>query len=134
MNRLIVLDTNVLVSAGLSSGPPARIAERLLRRDLSMILSPGILKEYLEVMHRPKFGKHGFPPAWLERLLVLATRLPTDPAWPASLPDPKDEVFLALAKTSGAALVTGNLRHFPEDARLGVPVLSPADFLAGLDS
>lgn len=132
MNRLLVLDTNVLVSAGLSSGPPAQIVERLLWRELSMIVSPGILHEYLEVMHRPKFGRHGFPPTWLERLLVLALRVPIDPVWPLDLPDPKDAVFLALAKASGAALITGNLRHFPEKARAGVPVLSPSDFLLGL--
>jgi hypothetical protein len=40
--------------------------------------------------------------------------------------------FLALAYSAGAWLVTGNLRHFPEEIREGVTVLSPADYLAHL--
>ncbi len=40
-------------------------------------------------------------------------------------------MFLALAKTSDAALVTGNLAGFPEAIRDGVLVLSPAEYLQG---
>jgi uncharacterized protein len=40
--------------------------------------------------------------------------------------------FLALAHSAGAWLVTGNLRHFPEEIRDGVMVLSPTDYLAHL--
>jgi hypothetical protein len=39
----------------------------------------------------------------------------------------------ALAHTAAAWLVTGNLKHFPECARNGVHVLSPADVLAHLE-
>ena len=133
MNRLVVLDTDILVSAGLTQGPPARMVDLALRRELAMILCPGILREYLEVMHRPKFEKAGFPPGWLDRLLGLAARLPLDPpAWLLPLPDPKDAVFLGLAKVAGAALVTGNLKHFPADVRQGVEVFSPQEFVTRL--
>lgn len=133
MTRLVVLGTDILVSAGLTQGPPARLVDLALRRELSMILCPGILREYVEVMHRPKFDKAGFPPGWLDRLLGMAVRLPLDPpAWPLPLPEPKDATFLGLAKASGAALVTGNLKHFPSDARSGVAVYSPQAFLTRL--
>ena len=133
MNRLVVLDTNILVSAGLAQGPPARVVDLALRRELSMIICPAILREYLEVMHRPKSAKAGFPPGWLDRLLSLAARLPLDPPiWLLPLPDPKDAPFLALAGSTGAALVTGNLRHFPDDARQGVEVYPPQEFIARL--
>jgi putative PIN family toxin of toxin-antitoxin system len=135
LTRLIVLDTNILVSAGLTQGPPAHLVDLTLRRELSMILCPSVLQEYLEVMHRPKFDKAGFPPGWLDRLLALAARLPLDPpTWSLPLPDPKDATFLALAKTTGAVLVTGNLKHFPPEARQGVKVYSPQAFLAELAS
>ncbi|MGD0547132.1 MAG: hypothetical protein ABR991_04815 [Terracidiphilus sp.] len=39
---------------------------------------------------------------------------------------------MALALAAGAWLVTGNLKHFPETARKGVRVLSPAGYLAHL--
>jgi hypothetical protein len=134
LNRLVVLDTNILVSAGLSQGPPARLVERVLRRELSLILCPDIRREYVEVLHRPKFQKAGFPPGWLDRLLNLAARLPGDPPlWPHPLPDPKDGVFLGLAWATGAVLVTGNLKHYPAPARAGITVLSPADYLARIE-
>ena len=133
MTRLVVLDTNIIVSAGLTQGPPARLVDMTLRRELSMILCPGILREYVDVMHRPKFEKAGFPPGWLDRLLGLAARMPMDPLdWPHPLPDPKDAIFLALAKATGAVLVTGNLKHFPSKARHGVHVYSPQDYLTHL--
>ena len=133
MTRLVVLDTNILVSAGLTQGPPARVVELVLRRELSMMTCPGILREYLEVLHRPKFDRAGFPPEWLDRLLAVSARLPLDPtALPHPLPDPKDTVFLALAKATGAALVTGNLKHFPPEARAGAEVYSPREYLTVL--
>jgi hypothetical protein len=59
-------------------------------------------------------------------------RLPDPAPWPLALPEPKDAPFLALAHAAGAWLVTGNLKHFPKSARIGVTVLSPADYLAHL--
>jgi putative PIN family toxin of toxin-antitoxin system len=130
VNRLVILDTNILVSAGLTQRPPARLVEQVIRREVSMIFCPGILEEYLDVLHRPKFAKAGFPPGWLSHLLGMATRMPMDPpAWPQALPDAKDGIFLALAQATGAVLVTGNLKHFPETTREGVIVLSPAEYL-----
>ncbi len=132
MTRLVVLDRNILVSAGLAPGPPAQIVAMTLRRELAMILCPGVLREYLEVMGRPKFAKAGFPPGWLERLLAMSARLPHDPpTWPNPLPDPKDAVFLALAKAAGAVLVTGSLKHFPLEARTGTEVLASRKYLNG---
>lgn len=133
MTRLVVLDTNLLVSAGLTQGPPAQVVGLALRKELAVILCPAILQEYLEVMHRPKCHKAGFPPGWLDRLLAMAARLRLDPpVWPLPLPDPKDAVFLALAKAAGAALVTGNLKHFPDDLRQGVQVYAPRAYLGAV--
>jgi predicted nucleic acid-binding protein len=49
-----------------------------------------------------------------------------------AISDPKDMPFLALAHDAGAWLVSGNLRHFPDELREGVTVLSPTDYLAHL--
>lgn len=47
------------------------------------------------------------------------------------LPDPDDEPFLEAAIAAGPAtvLVTGNLGHFPAQARQGVQVLTPREWL-----
>ncbi len=83
-----------------------------------------------------KFSRCGFPPAWVESPIEGSLRLPDPDAWPRRLPDlqipgPKDAPRLALAHAAGAWLVTGNLKHFPENARFGVIVVAPAEYRVG---
>jgi uncharacterized protein len=132
--RLVVLDTNVIVSAGIKpAGAPAKlIMDWVLDGQVQAVTSPLIGEEYRKVAQRPKFRRYGFPPLWLEFLIEESMRLPDPLNWPHTGPDPKDLLFLALAYTAGAWLVTGNLRHFPEIVRDGVTVLSPTDYLAHL--
>jgi hypothetical protein len=85
------------------------------------------------IVKRPKFNRFGFPPLWLDFLIEESMHLPDPKRWPHAGPDPHDMPFLALAHSAGAWLVTGNLRHFPEEIREGVRVLSPADYLAHLN-
>lgn len=104
----------------------------VLDGQVQVATSPWIVEEYREVVRRAKFRRYGFPPLWLEFLIEESLRLPEPQAWTHPSPDPKDAPFLALAHAAGAWLVTGNLRHFPELARNGVTVLSPAEYLARL--
>jgi putative PIN family toxin of toxin-antitoxin system len=132
--RVVVLDTNVIVSASISSvGPPAKIiSDWVLSGMVNTVTSPRVVAEYREVIRRAKFLRYNFPPLWLEDLLEGSTLFPDRDSWPFACPDPKDTPFLALAHAAGAWLVTGNLKHFPEAVRNGVTVLSPADYLAHL--
>ena len=129
MSRLIVLDTNVLISAAISDrGPPNAIVSLALQREILLLSCPAIVDEYYEVFRRPKFKKLGFPPFWLSVLLQQALHRPQDPdPWPIAGPDPDDLVFLALAK--GNILVTGNIKDFPKSIRLEVQVVTPAEYL-----
>jgi uncharacterized protein len=133
--RLAVLDTNIIVSAGIRpEGAPAKLVmDWVLEGQVQLVTSPWIVEEYRAVVERPKFHRFGFPPLWLEFLIEESMRLPDPPRWPYAGPDPKDIPFLALAHSAGAWLVTGNLRHFPEETRGGVTVLSPTDCLAHLE-
>ena len=133
--RLIVLDTNVVVSAGIEPrGASAKIVlDWLLGDKIQIATCPWIASEYRDVAHRAKFHRYGFPPNWLEFLIATSLQLPDPAPWPHSLPDLKDAPFLALAHAAGAWLVTGNLRHFPAHSRRGVTVLPPAEYLAHLE-
>ena len=133
--RLVVLDTNVLVSAGIKpGGVPARlIMDWVLDGRVQTVTAPWIIGEYREVARRAKFRRYGFPPRWLEFLIEESLRLPDPPAWPYPGPDPKDTPFLALAHAAGAWLVTGNLKHFPAAQCAEVTVMSPASYLADLE-
>jgi predicted nucleic acid-binding protein len=133
--RLAVLDTNVVVSAGIRPGsPPAKLMmDWVLEGLVQTVTCPSIAAEYREVLHRGRFARYGFPPQWLDFLLEESLQLPDPPPWEEALPDPKDGPFLALAQAAGAWLVSGNLKHFPSSARRKVKVLSPADYLAWLE-
>jgi putative PIN family toxin of toxin-antitoxin system len=133
--RLIVLDTNVLISAGISpDGPPAKIvADHVLGGTAIAVTCPSVTAEYREVFRRAKFLRYEFPPLWLEFLIDESMQLPEPAAWTHSCPDPKDAVFLALAKAARAWLVTGNSKHYPASVRSGVKVVSPREYLAKLE-
>lgn len=134
MNRSLVLDTNILVSAALHlDGPPGLLIQAVLRRELASFTCPGVVNEYWDVLTRPKFARLGFPPPWFEPLLAEARHLDTDPPeWPMDGPDPDDLIFLALAHRTGAVLVTGNLADFPKAIRQGIQVMGPREYLDGL--
>jgi len=132
--RLVVLDTNIIVSAGIKPGsaPAKLVMDWVLEGQIQVVTSPWIVSEYREVVRRTKFRRYGFPPHWLEFLIEESLRLPDPATWAKRGPDSKDLPFLALAHVAGAWLVTGNLKHFPETVRNGVTALSPAEYLAHL--
>lgn len=132
--RLAVLDTDVIVSAGIKRerAPAKLVMDWVLEGQVQLVTSPWIVGEYREVVRRAKFHRYGFPPLWLEFLIEESLHLPEPDAWPQPGPDPKDAPFLALAHAAGAWLVTGDRKHFPANARGRVTVLSPTDYLAHL--
>jgi uncharacterized protein len=129
--RLVVLDTNVVVSAAIRAGsPPAELMmDWILEGKVQIVTSPMIVAEYREVLQRPKFRRYRFPPLWLDFLIDESLHLSDPPTDTKQWPDPHDAVFLRIAQRSGAWLVTGNLKHFPERLRGDVKVLSPAQYV-----
>jgi predicted nucleic acid-binding protein len=128
VNRSVVLDTNVVVSAALHlDGPPGLLVQAVLRRELACFTCPGIADEYWDVLTRAKFVRLGFPPPWFEPFLEECRHL--EPAPPR---DPDDLIFLSLAHRAGAVLVSGNLADFPAEIRRKVRVLEPRDYLESL--
>lgn len=118
MKYYAVIDTNVLVSAMLKwDSVPGSVMELAFDGLIVPLLNEAIVKEYREVLSRPKFHLTdaivGDVLASLVRqgIFVDAEVLDTE------LPDPKDRVFYEVVmeerKTEDAYLVTGNIRHFP---------------------
>ncbi len=130
MTRL-VLDTNVIVSGVLTPrGPCAALLASILNDQATLFLDARLFEEYRDVLARPKFGlPQGAVVALLQGLHDLSTWVLPAPLPPSLLPDPDDLPFLELALAADALLVTGNLRHFPEEARRGATVLDPATAL-----
>ena len=126
MRYYAVIDTNVLVSAMLKwDSVPGNVLELVYSRTIIPLLNQHIVKEYREVLARPKFrltqqiiedavGE-------IERLgfYVDARELYI------SFPDPKDKVFYEVVmeerNEENAYLVTGNIKHFPEKPYIVTP-------------
>ncbi len=136
MSVLVVIDTNIVVSAGIQpAGNPARIVDAALAGAIVPVVSPAVAAEYVEVVNRARFKKWKFPPLWLKSLIAGAHHVDQDlPAWPSAGPDPDDLVFLALAHRTGAVLVTGNIADFPKAIRHGVEVVDPATYVRHLEA
>ena len=124
----IVLDTNVLVSGLLSpNGKPAQIMNMFLNGNIILLYDNRILFEYIKVLHREKFG---FRDEWINPLMDY---LRSEGDYISAIPsnaifiDKDDKKFYEVAKSGDADyLITGNLRHFPNETR----ILSPSDFIS----
>ena len=124
-----VLDTNVLVSGLLNAhGFPGRLLDAILAGALRITFDDRIEREYREMLARPKFA---IPAALREAILG---ELKNQDAVTAvsrevkSLPDIDDLPFLEVAlHATDRVLITGNVKHYPRNARGTVLVLSPAE-------
>lgn len=121
-----VIDTNVLVSAALTSGGTCdQILRAAIVGRIRLAWNAPMLAEYRSVLLRPKFGFSKPVVASLLAAFDPADQVPAGPT--ATLPDPDDEVFLAAAlATPDQILVTGNAPHFPAETCRPVRVLTPA--------
>jgi putative PIN family toxin of toxin-antitoxin system len=126
----VVVDTNVLVSALLSPHhAPARVLDMILAGELEPVFDDRILAEYREVLMRPKFS---FEERSAEDVLAYFERAGmavVAPPLNVNLPNLDDLMFLEVAATAEAVLVSGNLRHYPAEQRHGAVVLAPGPFL-----
>ncbi|MBR1553472.1 MAG: putative toxin-antitoxin system toxin component, PIN family [Schwartzia sp.] len=120
-----VIDTNVLVSALLSStedAATAQIVQKLLLGDIIPVYSEEIFAEYREVLQRKKFKF----PAGDQKYLLSAIQKYGKYVIPApsrlSLPDEKDLPFYEAAIMDKSwYLVTGNQKHFPKESFIVTP-------------
>jgi|ERR1051326_1492800 putative PIN family toxin of toxin-antitoxin system len=127
----VVIDTNVVVSANLvDEGPSAAVLSLAINKNILMFVSPAVLAEYEEVLHRPRLK---FDPDRIRAFLadvreaselVQPTRTITE-----IKKDEADNRFLECADAAGADyIVTGNTRHFPEQFE-NIRILTPQRFL-----
>jgi putative PIN family toxin of toxin-antitoxin system len=121
-SRLVVLDTNVVVSGLLSAiGSPARILQAVLDDEIAVAWSRAILDEYREVLARPRFGfSQDDIAAVIDHIEAFGQEC--EPSASATeMPDEDDRVFYDTAVQARAILVTGNTRHFPKAAWIQTP-------------
>lgn len=129
----IVVDTNVLLSAALRDRLPEKVVIYVATNDeCRWLVSAEILKEYLEVLQRPKFSlSPELIRAWSE-LIQMRTILVSSPPIVAGLVrDPKDVIFLSTAIAVCADfLITGDRDLLTATTTAPTQIISVTDFAA----
>ena len=133
--RWVILDTGILVSAAIRPDSIPALALEKAMLDFDVCVSQETLAELERVLGRSKFDRYA-PKAQREVFLsgfreqatmVNVSIIVTD------CPDPKDNMFLALAETAMAELIISSDPHLTNmHPWRGIPILPPAAFLVGI--
>jgi putative PIN family toxin of toxin-antitoxin system len=113
----VVIDTNVLVSALLSSqGPNAEVLDLVLAGKLQPCITEEVLSEYRGVLGRPKF--HGIGQASIKALIDLletvSARVRPTATLKISSDEPDNRIYECAAAAGARYIITGNRRHFEQ--------------------
>ena len=132
MSKLIILDTNVLMSAALFKKSEIRQLFNKVRSEHTIVVSEACFDEFKEVIYRPKFRKY-IEPEDVELFLRLfkesALFVPITEKLTLCR-DPKDDKFLELALASDAHyLITGDQDLLVLNPFNNTQINSPTEFL-----
>lgn len=136
MTYYAVIDTNVLVSALLSSHENAatvQVVSRLFSGDVIPVFSDDILAEYNEVLRRKKFNfSEDVVRTLLDTITSIGESITPSPSG-EDLPDLKDLPFYEVVlekEADNAYLITGNIKHFPDKPN----IVTAREFLTILEA
>ena len=125
----IVIDCNVFVSAALGGKVCQQVIEKTFL-ECDIFYSNAILQEIQDSFLKAKL-KHAKAEGQSLLKMIKAAGLSVAPQpCPVRLPDSDDEIYLAVAFCAKAdALITGNIKHFPQKKCGNIRVLTPRQFL-----
>lgn len=116
---LLVIDTNILVNALMSSNENSKAMQLLddvFAGKHTMVVSSMIMEEYADVLNRPHLGipkeEVVYLLEWIDKFAIHIEPLPTT-QWEVEMRDEDDRVFFDTAKCLNARLVTRNYKHYP---------------------
>ena len=130
----VILDTNVIVSALISKGPPWEILfDIVLEHKVKIYISDLVLEEYVEVLSRDKFAKFKDFKANSDFIIAIIADLAIvkQPDVEINiLHDEDDNKFLELAETVDADfIITGNTKQFNIDSFRETKIVTPSEYL-----
>jgi uncharacterized protein len=128
----IVLDTNVLISALLFSGPPNRLVTLWQEGRIVLLVSKDVLVEYFRVLSYPKFGltQAEIKELIAENVLPYAETVTIGTHPPDISEDPADDKFLFLADDGRARYIVSGDKHLLSlEKYRGIEILPVRNFL-----
>ena len=122
----VVLDTNILVSAfWTKTGNAAKILQMFAEEKIRLYYDARIMAEYTTVLKRSKFA---FNRVKINELLKSirdeGMGIAVTPS-KITFIDESDRKFYDVAKACGGFLITGNLKHYPNEPL----IMTAAEFL-----
>lgn len=134
----LVLDTNVVVSAVLGSGPSSRLIELATEGIVDLFTSEELVAELTDVLHREhavrRLSRKGRSAAEVLALYEDLTERVIAAEISRTVTDPDDDAVLACALAIGADLIVSgdtavrNVKSFH-----GIPIVEPVDALARIE-
>ncbi len=133
-----MLDTNVLVSGLLWTGPPQQILDAAEQGRAVLVTCPSLLDELADVLARPKLAKRlallGTTADQLFALALGQLEIINEPAIASVVTaDPNDDHVLACAVVGRARYIVSGDRHLLDlESYKKILILKPADALRKL--
>ncbi|MEN6451467.1 MAG: putative toxin-antitoxin system toxin component, PIN family [Thermoguttaceae bacterium] len=131
----VVLDSNVVISAFLFGGVPARVLDLVASGTVQGFVSLPILDEIRDVLQRPKFALSSEQAMMLvEELHDLCQIVKPTARVRAVLADPDDNMVLECAAAAKADQIVSGDAHLLELRQWRtIRILSPAEFVEQVD-
>jgi putative PIN family toxin of toxin-antitoxin system len=125
--KSVVLDTNIVISSVISSnGNPSAIMSLVSDGEIQAYYSNEILDEYKKVLAYDRLKINSEKQVEIIEKIIEQGILIEPEKSDIPLPDESDRVFYDTAKDANAILITGNIKHFPNEDF----ILTPVQFLA----
>lgn len=134
-----VLDTNVLIAALLWRGPPHALLEHVRAGTVSLVSSPALLAELVDVIGRAKFDAILVKTNTSRERSLAEVRQLAEVIEPPPLPkpvcrDPDDDQVLALALAAKVeVIVSGDDDLLSLKSFENIPIVAPAEALGLID-
>lgn len=130
----MLIDTNVLVSAVLFGGLPARLLEAASAGRLEAVVSLHILGEFRDVLMRSRFGlSETVADALAEEIAEFSEVVAVERASDCWTADPGDDPVVEAALRGGVGFVVTGDVHLLVVEVLGLRFLTPRDLLVMLE-
>jgi putative PIN family toxin of toxin-antitoxin system len=135
----VVLDTNILVSGLLWSGPSRQVLDAARRGEIRLFTTQVLLDELADVLRRDKFATRLKRAGVSSDTLVTGFKALANLVEPHSIPptildDPDDDAVLACAVAAKAQAIVSGDSHLLKLANFSsIPILTATDLLKQLD-
>jgi uncharacterized protein len=129
----IVIDTNIFISSILFKGEANKLVDLWQKDKFLFLMSPEILKEYINVLSSPKFKLTGDEIRHIihKELLPFVSSLVVEAKLNIIETDPSDNEFLSLAAEGKADYIVSGDKHLLKLNEYGkIRILSLKNFLS----